>query len=292
MKFTGTIYRPPVEGNTVLLQVTTGCAHNKCTFCTMYKDVKFSTERLVQIEKDIIEIKVRFGNINRIFLVNGDAFVLSARRLKEISDLLIKHIPSIETISMYASVSNIKGKSDSDLEMLKEARINDLYIGLETGHQQTLEKINKGHSLEDAYTQLKRLNSIGIVHHAGLMLGTAGKGLGIENAKATAKLLNAVKPGLIWTGTLGIFEGSELNAQVERGEFIPASELEILEEEIELLNCLELNNVKFYGVHPTNTTSIYGVLPENKEEMIQKLQEKIDELDNKILNSSVKRYSL
>ena len=292
MKFTGAIYRPPVEGSTVLLQVTAGCAHNKCTFCTMYKEVKFCIQELTQIEKDIIEIKSHYGNINRIFLVNGDAFVLSARRLKEISELLIKHIPSIETISMYASVSNIKAKSDSDLVMLKEARINDLYIGLETGHEPTIDRINKGHSLEDAYIQLERLNRTGIAHHTGLMLGVAGKGLGIENAKATAKLLNTVKPGLIWAGTLGIFEGSELSAQVERGDFIPASELEIIEEEIELLNALELKNIRFYGVHPTNTASIYGVLPNNKEEMIQKLQNKIDELDNEVLNSSVKRHSL
>nr|WP_276575917.1 radical SAM protein [Oceanirhabdus seepicola] len=292
MKFTGTTYRPPVEGDTVLLQVTEGCAHNKCTFCTMYKDTKFSIEQLSQIEKDILQIKEHFGNINRIFLVNGDAFVLSARRLKEISDLLIKHIPSIETISMYASVSNIKGKSDSELVMLKEARINDLYIGLETGHEATIDRINKGHTLEDAYTQLERLNKTGIVHHTGLMLGVAGKGLGIENAKATAKLLNTVKPGLIWAGTLGIFEGSELSAQVEKGEFTPASELEIIEEEIELLNSLELKNIKFYGVHPTNTASIYGVLPNNKEELIQKLQNTIEKLDNEVLNSSVKRHSL
>jgi len=292
MEFTGTTYRPPVEANTALLQVTIGCAHNKCTYCTMYKDIKFGIEDLTQIEKNILEIKRVYGNITRIFLVNGDAFVLSARRLKEISNLLIKHIPSIETISMYASVSNIKGKSDSELVMLRESRINDLYIGLETGYEPILEKINKGHNLEDAYMELERLNNAGIIHHTGLMLGVAGKGHGVENAKATAKLLNKTKPGLIWAGTLGIFEGSILNSQVEKGEFIPASELEILEEEMELLNALDLKNTRFYGVHPTNTASIYGILPNDRDKMIRQILNKIDELDNEILSQSVKRDSL
>lgn len=292
MKFTGSLYRPPVEGNTPLLQVTSGCAHNKCTFCTMYRNDKFCVENIDQIEKDVLELKSYQKNVRRIFLVNGDAFVLSARRLKEISDILIKHFPKMDTISMYASVSNIRGKSDEELTMLKEARINDLYVGLETGYTPALDRINKGHTLEEAYFELERLNRTGIRHNTGLMLGVAGKGFGIENAKATAKLLNMVKPGLVWAGTMGIFEGSELSEQVRNGDFIPATELEILEEEIELIKSLSIENLSFYGIHPTNTASTYGVLPRDKEKMIRKISSTIDELDQQTLNQYTDRYSL
>jgi len=163
---------------------------------------------------------------------------------------------------------------------------------LETGFAPALDEINKGHTHREAYFELERLNAVGIRHNTGLMLGVAGKGLGIENAKATAKLLNKTKPKLIWAGTLGIFEGSELSNRVKNGVFIPATELEILEEEIELIRSLELDNVSFYGVHPTNTASTYGVLPRDKEKMIQKISKTIEELDYQTLNQHTERYSL
>ena len=108
MKYTGPIYRPPYEANTLLLQVTVGCAHNKCTFCSMYREVKFSTERIEQVEEDLQEAQMRYPNTRRIFLVNGDAFVLSAKRLKPIAELVHKYLPKVSVITMYASINNIK----------------------------------------------------------------------------------------------------------------------------------------------------------------------------------------
>ncbi len=292
MKFTGSIYRPPLEANTQLLQVTSGCAHNKCTFCTMYKNDPFCIENINQIEKDVLEIKSHTNVLRRVFLVNGDAFVLSAGRLKELSDILIKHFPMLETITMYASVSNVREKSDMDLKMLAEARINDLWMGIETGHDETLALMNKGHSLDDAYYELERLNKAGIRHLHGLMIGIAGKGRGIENARATAKLLNKTKPGLIWICTTGIFPGSDLGELVDQGEYIPATEREILEEEIALLNGLDLENVGFYSNHPTNTAQFYGSLPSHKSKMIQIIEEKIASMDEVTLSSPGVRDSL
>ena len=293
MKFTGSTYRPPLEANTPLLQVTEGCAHNKCTFCTMYKDDTFHVEKIDQIEKDVKELKSYYGEtLTRIFLVNGDAFTLSARRLKEISDVLIKHFPNLEVITMYASISNVRAKTDEELQLLKEARINDLWMGIETGRAKTLLDFDKGHTLEDAYEQLERLNKVGINHLHGLMIGTGGKGNGIESARATAELLNKTKPSLIWICSLGIFEGSKLSAQVDRGEFVQASEREVLEEEIELLRCLDLDNVGFYSNHPTNTAKFYGALPRDKDVMIKIIEAKMDELGEKRLNQPAPRYSL
>ncbi len=210
MDYTGSLYRPPYEANSLLLQVTVGCAHNNCSFCTMYKDVKFGTAKLEQIEKDLQEAQVMHGKVRRVFLVNGDAFVLSAKRLKQIAELIIQYLPTVETITMYASINNIKSKTDEELSELSDLRINDLWVGVETGHKKTLKYLNKGFELEDSYTQLKRLNRAGIQHIDIIMYGSAGMGKGTENAIASAKLINESRPTGIAIMTMGAYGDSQL----------------------------------------------------------------------------------
>jgi len=292
VKYTGPIFRPPVEANTLLLQVTVGCAHNQCTFCTMYKDISFQVESLDQIERDLQEAKLEYGRLKRIFLVNGDAFVLSANKLKEIAAKIIEYFPGIETIAMYASIRNIMMKTDEELKELRAMRINDLYVGVESGEEEVIRNINKGHTLDQAYEQLERLNRAKVDHIALLMLGAAGSKRGIENATATAKLLNATKPKLVWVGTLGVFAGGELAKDVAEGVFTPATELEILEEEKKLIELLELTDVPLYGVHPTNAVPIYGVLPRDKEKMIVAIEKTIHTADREFLAGSAARTSL
>lgn len=294
MHYTGPIFRPPVEAmlDTKLLQVTVGCAHNKCTFCTMYKGTKFSVEPLAQIEEDIIELRSTYAHIDRIFLVNGDAFVLSCEKLKAITDLIIRHIPEISVITMYASINNIKMKSDQDLVDIKNMRINDLWIGTETGNAQALIDINKGNTLDEAREQLLRLVKLGIRHDDGFMLGVAGRGKWLESAIDTAKLINETKPSILWFGTLGLFPGSKMYEDAKNGVFLPATELEILEEEIKVLELIELENVPFYGIHPTNSSSISGILPRDKDRMIAQLKAYIENADSDFLNSVKARNSL
>ena len=193
MKYDEVIYRPPSEAYTLLLQVTSGCSHNKCTYCNMYKDVLFKTESLEQIEKDLIEAKKTHKNTEKIYLLNGDPFSLSADKLKDIAKLIHKHLPNCQTISMYASISNIENKTMEELKELRALGINDLYIGVETGFDESLKHINKGNTSKEAIEQLQRLNEASIEFISIIMYGVAGKGKGIANALATAKLLNSVK---------------------------------------------------------------------------------------------------
>ena len=279
MKFTGTTYRPPIEADSLLLQVTVGCAHNKCTYCPMYRDVSFGTENLEQIEKDLIEARQYHRHVERIFLVNGDAFVLSARRLKEIA-LKIKHyFPECNTITMYSSIQNIKSKTDDELKELRALGINDLYLGIESGSDEVLKRINKGHTIQEAKEQLKRLDNANINHIASLMLGVAGKGKGLENARATATFLNETNPSIIWLGTLGVVPGTELFEEVQEGQFEEASEIENLMEEKLLLESIEVHNVPFYGVHVTNSVPLLGLLPRDREQLIRTVSDAIDNFD-------------
>ena len=162
MNYTGMIYRPPMEANSVLLQVTTGCSHNKCAFCYMYHDIPFSVSPMEEVMADIDEAARIWAGAERVFLENGDAFCLSAERLKRIADAIHEKHPKVNTIAMYASIQNIRGKTDKELRMLHECGINDLNIGVESGLDVALERLNKGHTADEAIYELKRLNDAGI----------------------------------------------------------------------------------------------------------------------------------
>ena len=133
MQYEGTTYRPPPEADTPLLQVTVGCAHNQCTFCGMYRDVTFRRIPMDQIEADLEELRGIFPKSERIFLVNGDAFVLKPSALKEIAEKIKRIFRECRTISMYASIRDIKAKSDHELIELRNIGLNDLYVGVESG---------------------------------------------------------------------------------------------------------------------------------------------------------------
>jgi len=292
MQYEGTTYRPPPEADTPLLQVTVGCAHNHCSFCAMYRDVRFRRIPMTQIETDLQELRGIYKQAERIFLVNGDAFVLKADALKEIAGKVRTVFPECRTISMYASIRNIKAKSDQDLEALRAAGIDDLYVGVESGWDDVLARLNKGHTVAEAKHQLDRLNRFGINHIANLMLGAAGRGKGQENARRTATFLNETGPGLIWVGTLALFEGTELQADMQQGMFVAATEREILEEEKTLINHLELEDVTLYGVHPTNTVRISGKLPQDKHKMTAAIDRGIQHYGEEALSTAFARTSL
>lgn len=258
----------------------------------MFQDTRFSIEKIDQIEKDLHEAKSRYGSLTRIFLVNGDAFVLNARKLKEIAKKIIEYFPEMETISMYASIRNIIAKTDEELQALRDLRINDLWVGLESGNEDVIQHMNKGYTLKDAYKQLARLNQAGIRHNGIFMLGAAGKGKSIENAIDTAKLINKTKPSLVGFTTLGIFEGSRLSQEVEQNLFELATELEILEEEKKLIELIQLEDLPFYGSHPINSVNLDGVLPKDKGDMIDALNHVIETADKGFLNRSSNRSTL
>lgn len=291
MKYTGPVYRPPYEANTLLLQVTVGCAHNKCTFCTMYRDVRFQMESLEQVEKDLQEAQRVYGKVRRVFLVNGDAFVLKGKRLKAIAEKVYEYLPDVEKITMYASINNIKHKTDEDLAELAKLGIGDLWVGVETGHGQALEYLNKGATIEDAYEQLERLNKAGITFFYGFMFGAAGKGKGIENAEANAKLINQVKPMGIVPTTLSPNEGTKLAQDIASGTFKLATEREVLEEQ---KRTLELVDVPTYymGIHVINSVPFDAELPKGREGAIERVDHALTHTSEAVLDSVPVRHSI
>ena len=190
MKFTGLTYRPPFEANSLLLQVTRGCSHNSCAFCTMYRDTPFGEETLEQIQRDIDEAAQMNLNTHRAFLVNGDAFCLPANKLARVAEMMGEKLPQIRTIAMYASIRNIQEKTDEELRMLRRLGINELNIGVESGMDDVLDYMNKGYTAAEAKAELLRLKEAGFDYALNIIFGAAGSGRQREHAAQTARLVN------------------------------------------------------------------------------------------------------
>ncbi len=268
MKYTGITYRPPFEADSLLLQVTRGCSHNRCTFCTMYRDVPFGIESEEQIQKDLLEAREFAPDTERVFLENGDAFCLSADKLKRIAEIIHFHLPAVKTIAMYASINNIRGKSDQDLKDLCKMGINDLNIGVESGFDPALKYMNKGFDAAQAKQELLRLREAGIYYGANIILGAAGAGMEEENALATARLLNATKPYLVFTGTIHADPGCPLYDDMKAGRFQEGTIGQYLDEEEIFLSQLELDDCYYFGLHPSNVVRMHGYLPEDKDKLL------------------------
>ena len=282
MKYTGLTYRPPFEARSLLLQVTAGCSHNQCSFCTMYRDVPFAVETMEQIEKDLREAREYVPNITRVFLENGDPFCLSADKLSAIAIKIHEYLPKVETIAMYASIKNIVEKTDEELSLLRSLGINELNIGVESGLDTALKRMNKGYTAEQALHELKRLNAAGMDFGANIIFGCAGEGGSEENAKATARLINETKPYLIFTGTIHADAGCPLFNEMKSGLFRENTFGEYLDEEEQFLSLLDLDGCYYFGLHPSNLVQMHGYLSRDKQRMLNAVRSRRQQLSDRL----------
>ena len=282
MNYIGTVYRPPFEANSFLLQVTLGCSYNKCNFCYMYRDVPFTVCSMDQVEADIDEAASCWPDVKRVFLEHGDAFVIHADRLAQIADSIHRKLPKVETISMYASIQNIRHKTDAELRHLCNCGINELDIGVESGLNAALKRMNKGYTAEEARTQLLRLNKAGMDYSFNTILGCAGADLWKENAEATAELLNIVQPHLLFMGTLHANPECPLYEDMKNGSFKECTFGQLLDEQELLISKLELTDTYYFGSHPSNIVPMQGRMHEHKEEMLKTIREMRERLRYKL----------
>jgi radical SAM superfamily enzyme YgiQ (UPF0313 family) len=278
MNMTGIVYRPPYEANSLLLQVTLGCSHNKCTFCYMYPDVQFKVCPMEEVEADIEEATHYCPNVKRVFLEHGDAFVLSAEKLLKIADAIHRKLPRVETIAMYASIQNIKSKTDEELRQLRTAGIHGLDIGVESGLDAALTYMNKGHTAAEAREQLLRLTEAGMDYSFNAILGCGGAELWKENADATADLINAVQPHLLFIGSLHAQPGCRLYQDMRNGTFKECTIGQLLDEQERLIRRLDLKDTYYFGSHPSNLVPMQARLPDQKQDMIEAVQETREQL--------------
>ena len=273
MNLSGIVYRPPYEADSFLLQVTKGCSHNRCTFCSMYPDVPFAVCPMEEVEADLEEGARYCPDVTRVFLEHGDAFVLSADCLLAIAEAVHRKLPKVETIAMYASIQNIRAKTDAELRKLRALGIHGLDIGVESGLDAALTYMNKGHTAREAREQLLRLTEAGMDYSFNAILGCGGADMWQENADATADLINAVQPHLLFIGSLHAESGCRLYQDMKDGVFHECTIGQLLDEQERMIRRLDLRNTYYFGSHPSNLVPMQGRLPQQKQDMIDVIRE-------------------
>lgn len=270
MHYNGPVVRPPHEANSILLEVTVGCTHNHCRFCTFYHGFSFRMAAREQIEADLAEAKRLQPDARRLYAVGGDPFSLSTKRLLELSDLINRYFPDIN-IGMYARVSSTFKKDVAELRALRAGGINDLVIGIESGDDDVLERVNKGYNSVDVVRECHKLEEAGIAYRVIFLGGLAGKGNGRRNALNMAKVLNQIHPTHMYMTSVAIHPDSLMYQDIQQGHFIEASEYERIEETLTLVSHLE-NPIVLLGQSVANPVNFIASLPEQKDMLTKELE--------------------
>ena len=292
MHYDRNVYRPPSEATSLLLQVTVGCSHNECTFCNMFSGSCFRVSPWEEVESDLREAARTGPHTTRVFLLNGNAFVLSYERLRNIVTAIRAYLPQCETICMYASIPNIQDKTVAQLKELRALGVNELYIGLESGYDPALAFVKKGYTAQEAVEMLQKLDEAGVDYYSIVLTGIAGAHNGVTNAMATAEVLNQVRSAAVFPMSLVVIPGTPIHRQVQQGEFTEATELERLLEVKTLLERLELKRpTMFSSQHNTNTMPLGGMLPKDRAKFIAALDKTLRTADSAALDKAFRRSS-
>lgn len=263
------IYYPHDEMRTALLPVTIGCEHNRCAFCMMYSEDEYSIVPITDIE---IQLKNMDLYTERLFLTGADPLTIGFEKMEEVLDLIRKISPLLRLRGSLCFRQNYFKVYGGKLSILHDKGLRLLYIGFESGSDEALKFMRKGHTAEQAIEEAKKLNKAKLSFNTIVMLGIAGDGKGMENALLTAEMVNQFVTNKIVTMNLTVFHGTELEERVRKGEFILPSGKERLIETITLLQNLDpKTRTEFDTTHPTNAVNLRGFLPEEKERFMREL---------------------
>ena len=272
MNYEGQICRGPMERSSYMLPVAVGCSYNRCKFCTLFRHLKYRELPMEQIEAELERVRSLGGNPKHVFLGDGNAFGLATKRLLEITDLIHRYFPGCQAINMDGTITNIQAKSREELLALRKAGICHLYLGIESGLDDVLRYMGKDHNLDQAYRQIDRIQRAGFIFDAHIMTGIAGHGRGLENGTATAEFFNRTRPQRIINFSMFLFRSAPMFQEAQAKTFIPATELENLQEERLLLELLKTDGPLAYdGFHDRIEFRVRGTLPDDRKNMLNKL---------------------
>jgi radical SAM superfamily enzyme YgiQ (UPF0313 family) len=265
MHYEGNCIRPPPEADSILLQVTVGCSHNRCTFCGTYKGTRFRIK-----DNDLILSDIRFASRymkdqDRVFLMDGDALIIPHKRLMWILERIQEHLPWVKRVGAYANTKSIGMKSPRELTELRDQGLGMLYLGLETGDDEIRKKVNKGSSAQHCLEMGKRVKDAGMQLTVTLLLGIAGKERSLDHARATGGLLSAMDPDYASALTVILIPGTPLWEEYERGDFEMPDERGLLREMREMIAHTHVTHCLFSSSHASNYLPIRAWLPEGKQ---------------------------
>jgi radical SAM superfamily enzyme YgiQ (UPF0313 family) len=268
MDYEGLIIRPPSEAYSLLLQVTAGCSHNKCTFCGTYQEKKFKIKSLDVIKKDLLEAG-SYGYIEKVFLCDGDALIIPQQRLLEILNLINANISGVKRIGTYANAKSILRKSVDELRTLKESGLKIIYLGVETGNIELLKKIQKGVTYGQMVEASQRVKEAGIFLSVTVILGLGGMEKSIEHALDTARILTDIDPDYAGALTLMLVPKTPLYHDYMAGRFVLPDKFGFIRELYLIIANSTFTNCFFTSNHASNYLSIKARLPQEKEKILK-----------------------
>lgn len=277
MRYEGKIYRPWMEMDSILIQTTIGCTHNRCTFCDMYRDRNFRIRPLDEVLEDIDTARDWFGRIDSMFLTDGNVLAMPTGDLHAILEKIEGTIPECGSVSLYASFNDIRRKSAEELARLRNAGLRTAYVGLESGDPETLERIHKRMTTDQAAEGMEKARAAGIDVLVSLILGLGGKERSEIHARRTADLLNRLRPGQIAVLSLAVQPGTPLAEEVRAGKFVQATPSQILEEERILLENMDDFETVYWGDHVGNITPKRGRLPAARKKFLGQIERDLAE---------------
>ena len=281
MRYEGTIYRPPPEADSYLLQCTIGCSHNQCTFCGMYKGVRYRIRSLDEIKGDIKMAKVAFGGrLRKVFLCDGDAISMDTEILIEILSELKDAFPLLVRISTYAGTKSTLNKSIEELKQLRAGGLTMTYLGIESGNDQVLKAIGKGTNASEVLQAGRNIIESGMTLASMVMLGIAGKGdESLSHALATAKVVNQMKPHHIAVLTTVPVKNTKLYRQVEKGDFQLQDAYETINEMKMMLDHITIDNLGLDASHVSNFLPMKGILQKDKKKLLDLIDNSLENRD-------------
>jgi radical SAM superfamily enzyme YgiQ (UPF0313 family) len=282
MKYEGAIYRPPSEADSLILQITVGCSHNRCTFCPSYKDKRFRIKTFGEIKEDIDEAAQSGWTVTRVFLADGDALIIPQPRLIAIMDYLFEKLPHLRRVGIYANAKGILKKTTEELQELKEAGLGIIYLGVESGDQVVLDRVHKGTTYEKLVQAGRKVKESGIKLSVTVLLGIGGRERSREHAIATGQILTEMDPDYVGALSLIIVPGTPLYEEIAQGQFALPTPFELIEELRTMIAHTNMHGL-FFSNHASNYLPIKARMPKDKEATLKLIDEVLAKRDPALL---------
>ncbi|TAJ17929.1 MAG: radical SAM protein [Planctomycetota bacterium] len=272
LHYEGTLYRPPSEAESLILQATIGCSYNECTFCAMYRDKRFRVRKLDELRAEIASVAARArDDVRKVFLADGDALVAKAAFLGELLDALRAAFPNLQRVSCYASPQALQVRSEAEMSELRARGLTLYYLGIESGHDEVLTRLAKGVDAAEMIRVAAKAHAAGVKLSTMILLGAGGRALSLAHARESARVVNAIQPRFVSTLVMTPVEGTPLWEQAERGEVDELTPLELAAELREFVAALELEGSVFRSNHASNYLAVAGSLPKDKRAIVAAL---------------------
>ena len=275
------LFRPPSEADALILQVTNGCSWNQCSFCEMYTapQKKFRPKAEAEVLAEIQRCGQVYANVRRVFLADGDAMVLSLRRLESILQAIRTHLPHVSRVSAYCLPQNLANKTVEQLQALRELGLTLVYIGAESGDNSVLQKIHKSETFDSTRDAILKLKAAGIKTSVMIINGLGGKTYSQQHAIASAQLINATQPEYLATLVLFFSHGTRRFEQAFGGDYVPCDAGDLFREMHTFISHLELDKTIFRSDHVSNHLVLKGVLGKNKTALLAQIEQAIAHAD-------------